>query len=770
MGKGAPNDKGASAMSKADSDATAPKRGTKSDAAGIVDTGWNFDDGGDFVSEHTTVDPTLLERLAALDGKDDDDEAIDLNSQEISSLVQAEDDDEEVLGITEDDLIEDDDLVEDDDEADKTLAIEVPPEKVDAGASKVPEPTIQLDESLASYDFADEKTQVFVTAIEDEPTRAKLKVIQGGGQQKEFLIARDRITMGRGTNNDVLIPDIAISRQHCAILRISNGKFKLKDMSSGNGTKLNGSRVLEADLLAGDRIEVGGTILEFSLTGAGAQATNSERHIVPHPSEVASPSPATSPGPATSHPAKPAKPPAPIDYSQGHGATMTAYQLPAEPEPAGGTNTLITLLIAAFGLLFVLLAAIIVGKLVLDYRAQGQGDTKVAAKPASDYYFEGIDSAKEREWDDAESKFKVAMDLARDEGAFQVRKDAQAQIEMVQKERGFKKAFERGQALADSGDQEEALSTLDSIRSGSAYYKEARKRVIEIRKDYAKALIIEADKDFAAKKYADVDAKVSKALRAAPGYAPAEALRRKLADIPPEEYKPEPKPVVVARGEPWKAKPTAVKRPAANAGQNKPKAPAVKSSKGGADFAKGVALFKNRQFGEAATFFDGIAASDETIVGKKAANLAKTVRRFQTSFTQGTAAYKARDYPKASRLLTNAARSDNVVAGGGGAFRAEIRDMLAESHYQQARAAFNGQNYGLAGSNAKRALGYKPSHAGNQALIGQLEGKAKGMYVEAVNKKGADPKQAKRIAKNIMAMLPASSDTYRKAKTLFSEL
>jgi hypothetical protein len=52
----------------------------------------------------------------------------------------------------------------------------------------------------------------------------------------------------------------------------------------------------------------------------------------------------------------------------------------------------------------------------------------------------------------------------------------------------------------------------------------------------------------------------------------------------------------------------------------------------------------------------------------------------------------------------------------------------------------------------------------------QIEGKAKSLYIDAVNKKKSDPAQAKRIAQTIVVMLPESAETHQKAKQLLQEL
>ena len=65
----------------------------------------------------------------------------------------------------------------------------------------------------------------------------------------------------------VAIVDGQISRVHCRILR-QGGEWVLEDLSSRNGTTLNGERVATARLVAGDRFRIGSS--QFSLDDAAA--------------------------------------------------------------------------------------------------------------------------------------------------------------------------------------------------------------------------------------------------------------------------------------------------------------------------------------------------------------------------------------------------------------------------------------------------------------------------------------------------------------------
>src|SRR5581483_1476384 len=73
------------------------------------------------------------------------------------------------------------------------------------------------------------------------------------------------VTLGRSVDNVLEVPDPNMSRRHCVIERRADGDFILTDCNSSNGTRVNGERVLSHELRDGDRIEVGSTILLFSL-------------------------------------------------------------------------------------------------------------------------------------------------------------------------------------------------------------------------------------------------------------------------------------------------------------------------------------------------------------------------------------------------------------------------------------------------------------------------------------------------------------------------
>jgi hypothetical protein len=73
-----------------------------------------------------------------------------------------------------------------------------------------------------------------------------------------------RTQIGRGRQADVLIEDRRLSRKHATIL-FTGLEFRIRDEGSGNGTFLNGSRVVEYALRDSDEVIVGGTTFEFHI-------------------------------------------------------------------------------------------------------------------------------------------------------------------------------------------------------------------------------------------------------------------------------------------------------------------------------------------------------------------------------------------------------------------------------------------------------------------------------------------------------------------------
>ena len=169
-------------------------------------------------------------------------------------------------------------------------------------------------------------------------------VLELDGQPLE--LPEGEILLGRSRSCTVTLPDPSISRQH-AKLMLREGKVRLRDLNSSNGTYVNDTRVhSETDVLDGDRIVLGETEMRFRSAapdGATAAVTQRAEPEPPSEEEVDAPTLRRTPGlpdlgapPAPPIAATPAASPSPRAASSksSTGELLPSIQLdPRPPAP-----------------------------------------------------------------------------------------------------------------------------------------------------------------------------------------------------------------------------------------------------------------------------------------------------------------------------------------------------------------------------------------------------------------------------------------------------
>ncbi|HEV8629297.1 MAG TPA: adenylate/guanylate cyclase domain-containing protein [Thermoanaerobaculia bacterium] len=84
------------------------------------------------------------------------------------------------------------------------------------------------------------------------------------GRERFFPLENDEVRLGRGSDNDVVLPDFSVSRRHAALRREPGGWF-VYDLKSTNGVQVNGVTVKKAPVRSADRLKIG--IFEFLVEG-----------------------------------------------------------------------------------------------------------------------------------------------------------------------------------------------------------------------------------------------------------------------------------------------------------------------------------------------------------------------------------------------------------------------------------------------------------------------------------------------------------------------
>jgi hypothetical protein len=91
---------------------------------------------------------------------------------------------------------------------------------------------------------------------------------------------QERLTIGRGSENDLVLTSKKVSREHAQI-RFDRGRWVVEDRGSFNGTFLNGTRLplgAPAPLHHADRIGIGPETILFSWPAQAADDETTEPH------------------------------------------------------------------------------------------------------------------------------------------------------------------------------------------------------------------------------------------------------------------------------------------------------------------------------------------------------------------------------------------------------------------------------------------------------------------------------------------------------------
>lgn len=84
------------------------------------------------------------------------------------------------------------------------------------------------------------------------------------GDGSRVRVTHTPFTIGRGPNNDLVLPSLAVSRNHAEIVRSPDG-IVIRDVGSRNALMVNGERVSEILMLPGVPVLLGDVSLELEL-------------------------------------------------------------------------------------------------------------------------------------------------------------------------------------------------------------------------------------------------------------------------------------------------------------------------------------------------------------------------------------------------------------------------------------------------------------------------------------------------------------------------
>ena len=108
--------------------------------------------------------------------------------------------------------------------------------------------------------------------------RPRLLVLSGPLKDSIIPLSEGEVTIGREASNGIAIVDPSVSRKHCE-LSAQDGRFRVRDLDSRNGTLVNGAAIEQRDLQHGDEIAAGDSSFLFLLEDADEDLTPSAGRV-----------------------------------------------------------------------------------------------------------------------------------------------------------------------------------------------------------------------------------------------------------------------------------------------------------------------------------------------------------------------------------------------------------------------------------------------------------------------------------------------------------
>ncbi|MBX3281214.1 MAG: FHA domain-containing protein [Acidobacteria bacterium] len=123
----------------------------------------------------------------------------------------------------------------------------------------------------------------------------KLKFIDAEGSDVSFEASEPLLTIGRHSNNALVIADGRLSREHLRLER-EGSNWYAEDLGSSNGTTLNGEKLLDQTRLKdGDKLSLGGLEVTVEITQSAAAEPAKQAPVPVATAPASAPPPASAP-------------------------------------------------------------------------------------------------------------------------------------------------------------------------------------------------------------------------------------------------------------------------------------------------------------------------------------------------------------------------------------------------------------------------------------------------------------------------------------------
>jgi pSer/pThr/pTyr-binding forkhead associated (FHA) protein len=609
-------------------------------------------------------------------------------------------------------------------------------------------------------------------ADDENKTRAgppvELEIVEGPDQGMRRKFKGVRMVIGRTAGVDLLLSDQSVSRRHIELIHGDEGVL-LRDLASGNGTRLNGSKVGEKLLQHDDVIHIGKTKIRFVDTVSAFRkmkeaedAKKAEEAKAAEGGEEAKSEEAAAEGEAkpegesasgevksdaaaseASEGAENTNPDAPKEGDPKRSKTAVVRPLTSRNLPRKDGNLLERVMALEPKKRYPILAApvvvlLLIGVLVATRKPPPPKEDP-AEKQSAELMQQARDAIRAEKYEDAIGLIDKAEKLRPGVDSTKLASNARNEL-------GAQRAVEEVRVLMTNKRFDDARTALARVPVGSVKTEEARRKLTKeldegekvARKERFDELMSAGDLDGAKAMLPNLADGARREAEAA--LADAE---QRIADDQKQEQK------------------TA----AINAANVKARKDSARSEQITLAFAVVSRKFSSNEWDRAAAECDRVidANPGDDDIRKRAKQLQQLIPNFGRNFDDGMKKFRAGQITSSAKPLRKARElylQINLPTKVGD----QLDEALAEAAVAAGREALLRSDFASAAIYYREAMRLNPEDPKAKAGMSEIAGKADELYQMAYMIRDRDPREALQQFKIVVEITPVGSTTHEKAK------
>jgi len=538
----------------------------------------------------------------------------------------------------------------------------------------------------------------------------KLVCTAGPKSGQEFPLHQQEVVIGRATDNAISIPDTSVSRKHLK-LRKTNSGWVAMDLGSGNGTLLNGELIGDETVLGnGDVIALGDT--EFTFVD---EDNATDRREVP-----------------TRRP----RAEVPVRRADGERVRSRAAESAGrkKKKKSSGPMILVTLLVA---LIAVSLAGLkIYSQRKFSQQQQAEAEYASVRQAIAGVFQEGKNFVRQGKWEEAKAKFE---EVARADQDYPMVQDY---LKKAGREIPYSAALNAAEAALNDNKLRDAITSLAKVGDDTSQFEKVKSLRDEIEKRRRTRMEQAEETMKVAARVANCNPPPGG--RADPSkYEEVVAITEDILQAFPDDRDAK------TLNDDAKEKATNCAKPAAPIRDKTPKA---------------------KESDEVSRMFENGEVANAQLAAQSCASRSPECRRLAAQIAEFNSLYKKVDDLEGKGLMQLISLDRKITGGGSSKLGRTAGVKAANVFYRTAAAAKTQGSWARASEFAERALQADPSHAGSRALVEEMKGKAKDLYLQAYANRSTDPDDAATKFRDVIAMTPSNDEWHKKAQARLEEM